>query len=363
MRVTAFVSIMLVAWCALAGAQVPTHYPKSYSKVVDAARKDGELLIYSTTDLSTVAPLIRDFEAMYPGVKVDYRELNSPDLYKRFIAETSSGTRSADVLWSSAMDLQIKLANDNYAAEYRSPEIPFLPAWAVWRDEAFGTTFEPAVFVYNKRLLASDEVPQTHVDFARVLTTKPDRFKGNVTTYDIEKSAIGFLFSTQDSRSPQTFWTLVRAMGANAVELEANTSAMIERIASGKYLIGYNLIGSYAMARAKRDPAIGVVLPKDYTLVMSRIMLISKSARNVDAAKLWVDYVLSRRGQTLIATKSELFSIRDDVEGEFTSATLRKTLGASLKAIGVGPALLVYLDQSKRLEFIKLWRQATGSAP
>ena len=194
------------------------------------------------------------------------------------------------------------------------------------------------------------------------MTAKPDRFKGNVTTYDIEKSAIGFLFSTQDSRTSQAFWTLVKAMGANAVELEANTSAMIERIASGKYLLGYNLIGSYAMARAKRDPAIGVVLPRDYTLVMSRIMLISRSARNADAAKLWVDYVLSRRGQTLIATKSELFSIRDDVEGEFTSTALRKALGTSLKAIGVGPALMVYLDQAKRLEFIKLWRQATGSA-
>ena len=126
-----------------------TNYPQSYGKVVAAARKDGGLLIYSTMDLSTAAPLIRDFEAMYPGVKVDYREMNSPDLYRRFIAETSGGTRSADVLWRSAMDLQIKLANDNYAADHRTPEIPFLPTWTVWRAEAFGTIFEPAVFVYN----------------------------------------------------------------------------------------------------------------------------------------------------------------------------------------------------------------------
>jgi iron(III) transport system substrate-binding protein len=73
--------------------------------------------------------------------------------------------------------------------------------------------------------------------------------------------------------------------------------------------------------------------------------------------------VLSQRGQTLIATKSELFSIRDDVEGEFTSSALRKILGASIKTIGVGPGLMVYLDQSKRLEFIKLWRQATSRPP
>jgi len=42
----------------------------------------------------------------------------------------------------------------------------------------------------------------------------------------------------------------------------------------------------------------------------------------------------------VLSTRSELFSIRSDVGGEFTAATLRETLGASLNAISVGPALL-----------------------
>jgi iron(III) transport system substrate-binding protein len=36
-------------------------------------------------------------------------------------------------------------------------------------------------------------------------------------------------------------------------------------------------------------------------------------------------------------------------------------MGSSLKPIPVSPALLVYLDQSKRLEFLKQWQEAVGT--
>lgn len=258
------------------------------------------------------------------------------------------------------MDLQMKLANDKHTASYASPEAGELPPWAVWRNAAYGTTFEPAVFVYSKRFVGAAEVPQTHSDFLALLSAQRGKYAGKVNTYDIERSAVGFLFATQDSRVLPRFWELAEALGASRVSFHSNTSVMVERIASGKDYLGYNLIGSYALARARRDPSIGVVLPKDYTLVMSRIALLSKAAPHPNAGKLWLDYLLSRRGQVLLANRAELSSIRSDVQGEFTSETLRKTLGPSLKAIGVGPTLLVFLDQSKRLEFLRRWHQSAA---
>ena len=61
----------------------------------------------------TVRPLIKDFESLY-GVKVEYNDMNSTELYNRFISESAGEQHSADVLWSSAMDLQVKLVNDGY---------------------------------------------------------------------------------------------------------------------------------------------------------------------------------------------------------------------------------------------------------
>ena len=64
--------------------------------------------------------------------------------------------------------------------------------------------------------------------------------------------------------------------------------------------------------------------------------------------------------QELVA-KAALFSIRDDVQGETTSASLQKELGQVLKPIPVGPDILDSLNQKKRLDFLKKWQQAIGT--
>jgi iron(III) transport system substrate-binding protein len=47
---------------------------------------------------------------------------------------------------------------------------------------------------------------------------------------------------------------------------------------------------------------------------MSRIVFINQNAKNPNAAKLWMDYLLSKRGQTVIANRTRLYSIRNDVK-------------------------------------------------
>ena len=343
---------------ALALAQVPAGYPASYADTIAAAKKEGKVVIYSTTDTAAASFLIKDFQALYPGISVEYNDMNSTEVYNRYISERAAGGGSADVLWSSSMDLQIKLVTDGNAMAYASPEIAGLPAWAVWKNEAFGTTYEPIAIVYNKRLLTGDEVPQSHADMMRVFTTKADKLKGKVTTYDIEKSGVGFMLITQDSRQNPAFWDFVKALGKIGPRFQSSSGTMMERISSGENLLGYNIFSSYAALRAKRDPSIGIVLPKDYTLVMSRVLFASKGAKNPNAAKLWVDYILSKRGQTIIGTQAELGSIRADVEGEMTLAGFTKTMGAALKPIPVSGELLGFLDQTKRLEFLKQWQSA-----
>jgi iron(III) transport system substrate-binding protein len=355
---TLIAAAVLALTAGAAGAQTPAGYPADYAKIVDGARKEGKLVIYSATDSKAAEPLIKDFSALYPGVKVEYNDMNSTEVYNRFISEAAAGGATADLMWSSAMDLQVKLVADGYGLAYKSPEGAAVPSWANWKDTAYGTTFEPAVFVYNKRLVPADEVPSTHADLAKLLATKADKYQGKITTYDIEKAGVGFTFITHDMAANPQFWDFAKAMGQAGVRVQSSTGTMLERISSGENLIGYNMLGSYALVRAKKDPSIGVAFPKDYTLVLSRVMFINKSAKNVNAAKLWLDYVLSKRGQTVIANDSQLFAIRSDVTGETTSAELTKQLGSAIKPMAVGPDLLQYLDQGKRLAFLKQWKEA-----
>ena len=349
----------LAAISAGALAQVPAGYPADYQKIIDGAKKEGKLVIYGATDSKATQPLVKDFNALYPGITVEYNDMNSTEVYNRFISEAAAGGTTADVLWSSAMDLQVRLASDGYALTYKSAEAGKIPAWAMWNNQAYGTTFEPAAIVYNKRLVDAKEVPKTHADFMKLIAT--EKFRDKVTTYDIEKSGVGFMFMTQDSHELAAFPALENAFGAARLRVQSSTGTMLERISSGENLIGYNVMGSYALVRAKTDPSLGVVLPTDYTLILSRVQFINKSAKNMNAAKLWLDYMLSARGQTIIANDSKLFAIRPDVKGETTSAELIKTIGTDkVKPIPVHPVILQYLEQAKRMAFLKHWKETAG---
>jgi iron(III) transport system substrate-binding protein len=332
-------------------AQLPDSYAPSYAQTVDAAALEGVVSIHTTTDETEAAGLLAGFQALRPNIRVEYDELNSTELYDRFLADAGGGKVASDLVWSSAMDQQIKLVNDGYATTYASPEAARLPQWAVWNSEAYGVTAEPVAIAYNKALLPATEIPKTHTDLARLLANKAEELKGKVATYDPERSAVGLLFITQDVQITKSSWELVRAMGEARAKLYSTTSTMLDRVAAGDQLIAYNIIGSYGFERVKAEPSLGIVLPVDYTIVMSRIAFIPKGAPHPNAAKLFLDYLLSKDGQTRLAARS-LGSVRDDVPANAIEHE------GFFRPIRVGPELLTYLDQAKRNRFLKDWRRA-----
>jgi iron(III) transport system substrate-binding protein len=319
----------------------------------NAGRAQFRLAVHSTTDRSEVADLLTEFMKRNPEVLVQYSKVSSTELFDDLVKHP--GARgAADVTWSSAMDLQIKLANDGYAAEYRSPEADGILDWARWKDRAYGVTAEPVVMVYNKRLLQEGLVPKDHADLLRLLTDHAAVFRGKIATYDPELSGTGLLFITQDVRVTTQTWKLVTAMGQAGVELYASSDLMINRVSSGELLLAYNVLGSYALERAKRDPDLGVVLPSDYMLLLSRIALIPQSAPQPELARRFVDFLLSRSGQTLLAEHS-LGSVRSDMKGAIPG---HADGAKALRPIALSIDLMTYLDQAKRHRFLKDWKES-----
>src|SRR5438552_12581838 len=146
---------VLLAWPTMS-QQVPVVTPPKGQAAVGAKE---QLTIVSTTPDAEVADLLADFRAAHPGIDIFYSKINSNDIYNQIIDPSTSSTPTGDIIWSSAMDLQIKLVNDGYAQPYVSKEIAHLPDWAIWRDEAYAITAEPIVIVYNKNLVAESDIP------------------------------------------------------------------------------------------------------------------------------------------------------------------------------------------------------------
>ncbi|AWN53090.1 ABC transporter substrate-binding protein [Methylobacterium sp. 17Sr1-1] len=351
----AWVSLALLlgsAWIPIARAQVDPPVDAQAAGRAEAVR-EGTVVVRATTDEAEASALLAGFRQRFPAVAVSYSKMNSSRLYDEFLAEAGSGGGTADVLWSSAMDLQIKLVNDGYAERHVSGETDGWPAWAVWRNEAYGITAEPVAIAYNRNLLPEARVPRSHAEFVQSLIRHPEEWQGKVATYDPERSGVGFLFLTQNLEVTPRTWDAVRALGQVGVKLYTATATMLDRVSAGEALLAYDVLGSYARERAKQDPAVGVVLPSDYTLVTSRIALIPKQARHKAAARLFLDYLLSREGQALLAARS-VTPARADARAPDDPMTR----AAALRPIPVGPELLTSLDQIKRSRTLRQWRRA-----
>jgi iron(III) transport system substrate-binding protein len=90
---------------------------------------------------------------------------------------------------------------------------------------------------------------------------------------------------------------------------------------------------------------------------MSRVAFITKNARRPNAGKLFMDYLLSARAQTIMANQATLFSLRDDVEGPHSAGALAKELGSRLKPIPADMSLVAALAPAKRLPLIRKWQE------
>src|SRR5262245_65590625 len=113
--VSTVIAATFLAFGAAAQGQTPHGYPADYASIVEAAKKEGKVVVYATTDAVAANPLIKDFETLYPGIKVEYSDLNSTELYNRIIAEAAANNGSGDALCLSDMDLQVKHCADGVA--------------------------------------------------------------------------------------------------------------------------------------------------------------------------------------------------------------------------------------------------------
>ena len=318
-----------------------------------AAAREGAPVIYSNTGDMEIGPALAAFRRANPTLRVTFRRQNSAEIYTRYLAESAAGQSTADLVWSSAMDLQIKLINDGYAQTFVAPDKAVLPPWAVWKSQGYGITAEPIVFVHDRRRLPESQAPRSHAELRQALET--GRLRGPIGTFNPTRSGVGFLYYSQDRLASADTLALTRAIGATKPWLYESTATLLDGITRGDTLLGYNVIGSYALEAQRQNSNLRVIFPSDYTLVMSRIAFVSAKARHPSAAKLFLDFMLSLEGQTLLA-RTSFTPVRTDLGG----AGVPGPNAATARPIEVGPSLLANLDQMRREHMLSEWRTAIG---
>lgn len=384
------IAALLVLCAAPSWAQTyvfpaPSPIPKTDAATTSGGPPPHRLVIYSSLDERLAAPLIFGFQQDHPQLEVQYHEMLTAEIAQRVISETRAGQATADFVFSSAMDLQVKLINDGYARPVLTPQTAAWPRWANWRDTGYALTYEPAVFVYHRPSFAGRDLPDTRAELLHWLqppqalptqalptqalptTPAPPPQPGRappgaarIGTYDIEESGVGYLFLARDADHFRDIWALLRAMGRAGVETFGTSEEILARVADGRLAMGYNILGSYAadFARSHRD--LGLVLPRDYTIVASRIGLVPRAAAAPDLGGRFLAYMMSDPGQMILTEDLRLPAVSEALAGRNRALAIGDLSSAQLRPIAVGPGLLAYLDQARRQRMIASWRAALG---
>ncbi|WPB59210.1 ABC transporter substrate-binding protein [Xylophilus sp. GOD-11R] len=311
------------------------------------ATATSQLSIVGSTDLPVFAPVLRDYQRLAPGVAIRYEEFSTQGLFRQ---ATRTGTPGgADLLVSSSMDLQVQLANDGHTLPHQSAETAALPPWARWRDEVFGFSAEPLVIAYDARRFTPATAPATRRQLLQMLRDPARPLDRRVGSYDLAVSGIGYLAATQDARFDDNAGALLAAMADNHAHWVGHAGTLLDGIERGELALGYNVPGAYVQARIAAGAPIGMVMPKEYTLLISRTALVPRTAPNPEQARRFLDYLLSARGQGVLEQQAHILPIRAEIG-------LGAPPAGALRPVPLGPGLLVYQDRLKRTRFLEAWR-------
>ncbi|GHC31148.1 iron ABC transporter [Kushneria pakistanensis] len=340
--------LMLVAWSVITLATTASAAEPSLS-IEGNLRFQGQgnetLNIQGVVEADILRPVLEAFHQRYPQITLHYHDASRGER-----PQPATVPPNVDLLMSSAMAQQYQLANAGYAQPLGSGVInPDWPESARWRDELIGLTHEPLVMVYRRELADIAPPPEDHAGLLALLNQKNTALTGRVATYDPARSPTGFMAVAQDVARSTEAWALFDAMGEADTQLLDSTADMLEGLIEGRYLIGYNLMGSYARRAVQDHPDLAMQVPTDYALALQRLALIPMNAPHPEMARRFLTFITSRQGQQIMTTRTPLGSPLLAFEGATSPDD-------SLEPIQLTPGLLALIDPLKREALLDRWQ-------
>ena len=128
------------------------------------ARKEGEVVWYTSMSLTDFPKIVSAFEKTVPYVKVRANRLSQSSVLTKIDTEARAGLFAVDVVGSAPVEMW-ELKQKGHSAPYLSPELKAFPTGS-YEPEGFWSSFEvtPIVLAFNTKLAPPDEAPQSYQD-------------------------------------------------------------------------------------------------------------------------------------------------------------------------------------------------------
>lgn len=266
------------------------------------AQAQEKLYVYTSMKESLIGQLKTAFGAKHPEVKLDYQSAGAGKLMAKIAAERESGKMLADVLWTSEVPDFYQLKAQGVLQPYVPKEIAQLVNPLPDYDGSFtAVRLGTLGIAYNTRLIK--QAPKTWTD------VQGPAFKG---AYGIANPALSGTSFMSVSLLVQKFgWGYIESLRANGAKMGKGSGQVVDDTASGD-LLGSLAVDYITLDKVDKGATLALVYPEEMLVIPSPIAII-KGSPNTEAAKKFVDFVLSKEGQAIIAGEGTL-PARADVQ-------------------------------------------------
>ena len=272
-------------------------------KIIEAAKKEGAVMWYTSMAIDQSKVVVDRFQERYPFIKTSFLRLGGGALMNRVLTESRAGKSFFDVVGGRGEMIQA-FKERGLLAAYRSPETARIDP-DLFDKEGYWYTYYvvPNALGYNTKLVKKDEVPKT---YEALLEPK---WKGRKISMDNE--AYLLLQGLASAWGREKAVDYMRKLAAQDPVLSRGNTERVTMTSAGEY----PLIIAYAHT-VERDKFKGG--PMDWVALEPAVveidpLMVGSKAPNPNAARLFLDYLLSKEGQAMLL-EFQRIPVRSDVE-------------------------------------------------
>jgi len=303
-RFALFISIMLVSRVAF-GVPPPTTVTQ---QLVDAARQEGRVTLYTSIELHTAKKIGRAFEAAFPGISVQIERNGCERLFQRLAQERGMDIHAADVIDCSDITALLRWKQQGWLASFVPADVA--NKWPIDQRDADGcfatVRFTLSPIAYNTKLVRPEDAPTSFADLLdkkwtdKIVKARPG-YSGTILTVTFELSRyLG--------------WDFLKKLGQQRVMQVQAAADAAKAVAQGERPITVDGLEYLVLQIRDQGGAIEPVYPSEGTPSIRSGAGVIVDAPHPNAARLLISWLSSREGQQLLVDTDWFRSIDPEVK-------------------------------------------------
>ncbi len=331
-------SLALVIALVLAAGVAPAQDPR-----LDAAKKEGKVVWYTSLVLPSAEKVAKMFEAAYPGIKVDVHRTGSERILQRVMQELSANIKNVDVIHTSDAGHFVFLKEKKLLTQYTPAGMDKFPAGFKDKDGYFfGLRATVTAIFYNTKAVPPGEAPKTWKDLL------DPKWKGKLVTAHPGYSGV---IATHVLALEHAFgWDYFKKLAENKPMIVQSANDPPTTVASGERVVAVNGGEYSAYQLKKKGNPIDIVYPREGVPLVVSPQAIASFAPHPNAAKLFTDFTFTRECQQVMADSEGLYTGHPDVKYPLDKPKLQ-----DLKLLMTDPDELQKRNEEIKKKFVEIF--------